>query len=70
MAREFEVALAQFDDGPPRQVTLLGRSDDPRLVAIVQNFLAGRWPAVVRPRPTPPGVPRIGDRRPQRGQPK
>jgi hypothetical protein len=35
----------------------------------VQGFFAGKWPAVA-PRPTPPGVPRLDDRRPPRGQSK
>ena len=46
-----EVGLAEFPDDQPGRVVLLGRSSDPRLVAIVRGFLEGRWPAVV-PLPT------------------
>jgi hypothetical protein len=46
-----EVGLAEFPDDQPGRVVLLGRSSDPRLVAIVRRYFEGRWPAVV-PLPT------------------
>lgn len=68
MATDFEVALAEFDDGPPRRVVLLGRTGDPRLVAVVRGFFAGR-PAAVPSRPTAPRVAPFGDRGQGRGDP-
>jgi hypothetical protein len=66
VAEDFEVGLVRFVAGPPRQVILIARSGDPRLVRIVRAFFAGTWPAAV-PLAT---VPRIGHRRPSRGQRK
>jgi hypothetical protein len=38
MAQQFEIALAAFEDGSPRRVTLIGRSADPRIVEVVRRF--------------------------------
>lgn len=62
-----EVALAEVSTERPGQVILLARSTDPRLIAVVQGFFEGTWPALV---PSPGRshlVARISDRRRERG---
>jgi len=64
-----EVAIAEVSTKHPGQVTLLARSTDPRLVRIVRDFFAGRWPAVVPPPQLPRGT-RLSARSRGRGEPK
>jgi hypothetical protein len=67
---QLEVAIAEVDAAEPGRVTLLACSTDPRLVRIVRDFFAGRWPAVVPPPPRPPKGARLSARSRGPGEPK